>query len=309
MLITLAILAVASHSWADSIKDNEIALAAIINTAERICSVVKTEGSSEGIKVAGNVKVELDGLFKRLAKLGIGGQTSIDSSTYQGVLQKDLPTALHNMNLCRLQVFDKLQQKLIPSVRENSRQGASTPLSMTLLASETNPLDGYHFVGTPELPADLAAGVILPGGGRTRLVLQAADPDRIAIIDRIRLVVGRRDLAEHAGFNYAVDPVRQSGFGAARPRRFYIRVPYKERADAFYINEANATKPIGLNNILVGTNFPLLVFDRSAGLQETLDFAFVVTKPGLYDIHFIAHATSQGQEYEIQSESFYIVRH
>jgi hypothetical protein len=185
----------------------------------------------------------------------------------------------------------------------------SKPLSMALLTSETKPLDGYRFVSAPVLPAGLPAGVILPGGGRARLVLQAVNTDVITQLDRVGLIVSRHELADQSAFKYSVDPTRQSGFGAARPRRFYIRLTDQESAESFYVTDANATKPISLDNILVGTDFPLLLFDRSAGLQETLDFTFVASEPGFYDIRFTAHATSRGQEYELQSEPLYIVRH
>lgn len=189
-------------------------------------------------------------------------------------------------------------------IRNNNK-----PLSLSLLASETKPLDGYSFVVSPTLPANFPVGTILPGGGRARLVLQAVDPDVITQIDRISIIVKRRDMADQSAFKYSVDPTRQSGFGAARPRRFYIHLADKGRAESFYITDANKTKPISLDNVLVGTDFPLLLFDRSAGLQETLDFTLVANEPGLYDIRFIAHATNQGQEYELQSEPLYIVRY
>lgn len=175
-------------------------------------------------------------------------------------------------------------------------QGSAVPLGMTLLASETKPLDGYHFVGSPELPTGLAAGPILPGGGRTRVVFQAADPDRIIEIDRVGVVINRRDLSRNSTFQYYVDPTRQPGFGAARPRRFNLKLGNGGKTQAFYINDANATKRIELDNILVSTDFPLLRLDRSAGLQETLDFTLVASDPWLYEVYFTAHTTSQGPQ-------------
>ena len=60
------------------------------------------------------------------------------------------------------------------------------------------------------------------------------------------------------------------------------------------------------SNILDGTTFPLLLIDRTAGLQETLDFTFLAADPGLYERHFVAHVTSEGREYELRTAPFYI---
>jgi hypothetical protein len=187
-------------------------------------------------------------------------------------------------------------------------KASTTPLGMTLLKSETKALDGWRFVGDPVLPAGLIGGPILPGGGRTRVVFKAADADSIVEIDRVGVVVNRHDLAGNPTFRYNVDPLAQPGFGGARPRQFNLQIGDEGRSRAFYINDANTAQHVDLDNILAGTDFPLLRLDRNAGLQETLDFTLKATSPGLYEIQFIAHATSHGQEYDFKTTPFYIVR-
>lgn len=182
------------------------------------------------------------------------------------------------------------------------------PLSMALVDGETKPLDGYKFAATPALPNGLDPGTLLPGGGHTRILFQATDPDKILEIGRVTLLISRREVPDKANLTYTVDPTRQSGFGAARPRRFNIRLIDSSRADIFYINDAKKPFKVQPDNILAGTDFPLLRLDRSAGLQETLDLSFVAAGVGLYEMRLVAHVTSQGSEYVLQTRPLYIVR-
>ena len=252
------------------------------------------------------MKAEVEGLLKRLADLGFSGGGSAEKSAYEGLQQSDLAGALQNNAQCKLQVFQVLQEKLIPSMSDKRSNIPQTPLAVTLVSSATQPLDGYHFTESPVLPANLARGIVLPGGGRTRLSIQALAPNSIVEIDKVSLRIERQDLDTKVA-SYSVDPTRQPGFGAARPQRFYVRLEASGRAQAFYITDKNVTRPTNVSNLLAGTDFPLLRLDRTAGLQETLDFVFVATRPGVYGIQFVAHATSGGKEYELETPPFYIV--
>jgi hypothetical protein len=304
----IIIVAVPSVSAFAEPTEIERALEAITNTADRVCSVVQQRGLTERGEVHGEVKAEVEGLLKRLANLGFSGGGSAEKSTYEGLQQSDLAGALQNNAQCKLQVFQLLQEKLIPSI-SNKRGGIpEKPLSLTLVSSATQPLDGYHFTRTPAMPANLAQGITLPGGGRTRVSLQALDPDSIVEIDKVSLRIERQDIDTKVA-SYAVDPTRQPGFGAARPRRFYIRLEGANRAQAFYMTDKNVTQPVNVSNLLAGTDFPLLRLDRTVGLQETLDFTLVAIKPGIYGIRFVAHATSGGKEYELETPPLYIIGH
>ena len=181
------------------------------------------------------------------------------------------------------------------------------PLAAILLGSETKSLDGYEFVGSPSVPSGLPTGAILPAGGRTRLSIQATDPNRIAEVGRIALEVTRRDLPAQPNLNYTIDPTRLSGFGAAFPRRFRL-ILTKNGANVSYIDVRSNPAQTTADNILSGTEFPLLRFDRTSGLQETLDFVFMAADSGIYDLRFRIYMTSQGQEYSVITDHLYIVR-
>ena len=85
----------------------------ITAAADRLCNLVQTQGSSESVKYEGQVKAEVDGLLKRLGvDAGVSGNASRASSSYQGVLQNDLVTALHDNATCKLHVFDALVKAL-----------------------------------------------------------------------------------------------------------------------------------------------------------------------------------------------------
>src|SRR3954451_7328832 len=70
--------------------DTAAALTAIADTADRICGIVATQGETQSSKVSGQVNTELNGLARLLVSIGISGAGEIMSSSYQGVLQKDL---------------------------------------------------------------------------------------------------------------------------------------------------------------------------------------------------------------------------
>jgi hypothetical protein len=93
-------------------------LSAITDTADKICGIVATSGSLTNVKVQGDVRAELNGLAKRLADLGISGNAQYSSSTYEGLVQQDLATALKDVRDCKLKVFNTLQEKLIVRKRE-----------------------------------------------------------------------------------------------------------------------------------------------------------------------------------------------
>ncbi|HEY2620386.1 MAG TPA: hypothetical protein VGI78_23805 [Acetobacteraceae bacterium] len=85
----------------------------ITAAADRLCNLVQTQGSSESVKYEGQVKAEVDGLLKRLGvDAGVSGNAARASSNYQGVLQNDLVTALHDNATCKLHVFDALVKAL-----------------------------------------------------------------------------------------------------------------------------------------------------------------------------------------------------
>jgi hypothetical protein len=110
--------------------DQQKALDAITLTADRICNVVKMEGSAQNEKVSGQVKAELNGLAKRLADLGVSGSAEMDTSEYHGLLQQDLTLALKDNAACKQHVFDKLSDKLLPSPDRKSDENANPTIQV-----------------------------------------------------------------------------------------------------------------------------------------------------------------------------------
>lgn len=180
-----------------------------------------------------------------------------------------------------------------------------TPVSFTLVKDSTSPLDGYQLVGDVALPAGVDPGPILPAGAKVRLVLQAADAGQIVQVDRVALVVKKLAEQQLLAFDYSVDPLKQSGFGAAQPHQFYVRLTGRD-AEVFYIGGDNVNEPSNADNILPPSN-QIFVLDQQAGLQETLDLNIKQSEPGVYQVHFKAHATSGGKEYDLEAGPIYIV--
>jgi hypothetical protein len=98
---------------AESLEKLTKALDLITDTADKICNIVRPEGSSQQMKVTGEVKAELGGLIKRLDDLGISGASNFETDEYEGVLQADLAVALQRNIECKLKIFQKLREKMI----------------------------------------------------------------------------------------------------------------------------------------------------------------------------------------------------
>jgi hypothetical protein len=99
--------------YAQSPEAQAKALDAITKTADGICSIVSHAGSSQSLKVKGDVKAQLTGLIKRLADLGISGAAEFTEDEYENVIQADLAATIQRNAECKLKVFDKLQEKMI----------------------------------------------------------------------------------------------------------------------------------------------------------------------------------------------------
>ena len=78
---------------------------------------VATSGQVNAARGAAEVKAALNGLAKGLADLGVSASENTSSSSYEGVVQQELPTALRDVRECKLRVFQTLQEKLSPDAR------------------------------------------------------------------------------------------------------------------------------------------------------------------------------------------------
>jgi hypothetical protein len=85
----------------------------LTNTADRICNVVSTKGTTQSSEVKGEVKAQLSGLASKLADVGVSGSGSLNNDEYQNVIRQDLAQTLRDNATCKLKVFETLQTKLL----------------------------------------------------------------------------------------------------------------------------------------------------------------------------------------------------
>lgn len=102
-----------SSAYSQSLDAQTKALALITKTADEICSIVNHAGSSQSLKVKGDVRAQLNGLIRQLADLGISGAADFTADQYEGVIQADLASSIQRNSECKLKVFDKLSDKMI----------------------------------------------------------------------------------------------------------------------------------------------------------------------------------------------------
>jgi hypothetical protein len=103
----------AEKSYAQSLEAQAKALDFIATFADRMCTIVRLAGNSQSLKVTGDVKAQLSGLIKQLADIGISGAADFNTDQYEGFLRADLAAAVKSNAECKLQVFDKLVEKMI----------------------------------------------------------------------------------------------------------------------------------------------------------------------------------------------------
>jgi hypothetical protein len=123
------LLSAASSARAQSnLDDQKRALDAIAAFADRLCPVVKDKGSTTSLELTGQAKVELNKLLKQLADAGVTGAAKYQTTETEGVLQKDLSSAMKSSQDCRIAVFKELNSKLVPSQLTSRRtQSAVVP--------------------------------------------------------------------------------------------------------------------------------------------------------------------------------------
>lgn len=122
---------------------SEPQLVVIANTAERICGVVKDQGSASSVAAKGAVSVELRGLASQIQTTGGQSSGSITSDEYQGVLRDQVGPLMQNLSDCRFKVFQILVFKIAPSVTSPAPPPTYTlpppqPVSRTRLSCQAD---------------------------------------------------------------------------------------------------------------------------------------------------------------------------
>jgi len=107
---------------------NAEALDEISEFAEKFCGDYQREGSFERYAASGTAKAEIDGLLKRLVAIGVKGAAEFDSSSYVGVLRRELGGELKSVRECRLKIWNDLKSAVVepgaalePKVEETRR--------------------------------------------------------------------------------------------------------------------------------------------------------------------------------------------
>lgn len=117
ILIVLIIVSSANLYAQDILEKQENALKVIDEFATKLCTsdAIQTNGSAQKIELTGSAKTELKGIIKKVADLGIKGAAKYQTTKYEGLLQQDLANALTKRINCKLEVFNSLKDKLIPT--------------------------------------------------------------------------------------------------------------------------------------------------------------------------------------------------
>jgi hypothetical protein len=119
VLASLVRLSVPGH--AQELANQAKALQIITDTARALCESISQSGRSSGLELSGDARAKLNGAVSRLADLGIEGAAKYQASEYVGVLQQELAGAIKNTVDCRLEVFRRLESKLVaPSFQEGA---------------------------------------------------------------------------------------------------------------------------------------------------------------------------------------------
>jgi hypothetical protein len=92
------------------------ALREIRETAADICYTVQQQGQDTADELSSEVQAKVDGAIGKITKLGLSGTGHVQSSEYQGVLHDQLATSLIHSGDCKKAVFDRLVEKMLPSI-------------------------------------------------------------------------------------------------------------------------------------------------------------------------------------------------
>jgi hypothetical protein len=113
-LVSIALLAMlALPSSAEAQNADAQILEMITLTADKICNVVSDKGQASNSEISGDIKAEIQGLASKLVDAGIKGGAILKNESFQGPLRKDISAYIISNSNCKLEVFSRLQEKLI----------------------------------------------------------------------------------------------------------------------------------------------------------------------------------------------------
>jgi hypothetical protein len=119
------------------------------------CQAVPLEQTSSGSELNGQGKAELKGLVSKLAGLDIDASGHKSTNQSQGVMQKDLASAISDHNNCSVKVLALLSPAFLGNIASNTPAIVNAPspdianaASATPPATDTN-TSCLAFIGTP----------------------------------------------------------------------------------------------------------------------------------------------------------------
>lgn len=121
------------------------ALATISSFAREICTPVDANASSTTVKFTADAEAKFNLLLTKIADLGVGAGATFTDTKSKGVLQADLARAYKDGNECRLQVLDKLVDRLLP-IQPQDTDTERTALKMAGLWNSTQDKDTFYRV-------------------------------------------------------------------------------------------------------------------------------------------------------------------
>jgi len=110
-----------------AIRQNE-ALKLIRDTASDICYTVQQQGQQTDQQLSGDVNVQLNSIISRVIDLDAKASAKIQDQGYQGLLRKDLASAIKSSADCKKEVFIILVERIFPrgdsSLSQKPTEGA-----------------------------------------------------------------------------------------------------------------------------------------------------------------------------------------
>jgi hypothetical protein len=98
----------ASAMQNNALGDKQEYLQYIMDSADRICPKIPIKEKKQKIDFDAQAKTEINGLLKKLAKVGIVGSGKITIEEYEGIARSELTNLIIHRDNCRIKVFDKL---------------------------------------------------------------------------------------------------------------------------------------------------------------------------------------------------------
>jgi len=101
-------------------QSDALTLSDITSAADRLCNIVRLEGTAQTTRSEHAVKAEVDGLLSKLGlDAGASANAAQSSSSYQGLTQTDLLPAFRDSTACKVHVLDVLVTRL-PTLQTQS---------------------------------------------------------------------------------------------------------------------------------------------------------------------------------------------